>query len=108
MSDQVQSRRSFNQQALGSLLTFSLLEMLGRHDLFAAEIKPIAAKWLADLALDWRSGRITLRLGAENLFGAYPDRLTPANSAFLIQTFARTAPFGFNGRFLYARLGYQF
>lgn len=49
MSEQVQSRRRFNQQALGSLLTFSLLEMLGRHDLFAAEIKPIAAKWLSDV-----------------------------------------------------------
>ena len=49
MSKHVQSRRSFNQHALGSLLTFSLLEMLGRHDLFAAEIKPLAAKWLTDV-----------------------------------------------------------
>ncbi len=43
------SRRSFNAQALGSLLTFSLLETLARHDLFAAEIRPNAVRWLADV-----------------------------------------------------------
>lgn len=43
------SRRSFNQGTLGSLLTFSLLESLFVKDAFAQEIKPLAAKWLADL-----------------------------------------------------------
>jgi hypothetical protein len=44
-----QTRRMFNQGALGSLLTFSLLESLFCKDAFADEIKPIAAKWLAEL-----------------------------------------------------------
>jgi hypothetical protein len=43
------SRRGFNQELLGSLLTFSLLETLFTSDAFADEIKPIAAKWLANL-----------------------------------------------------------
>jgi hypothetical protein len=43
------SRRTFSRQALGSLLTYSLLETAFRHDLFAGEVKPIAAKWVADL-----------------------------------------------------------
>jgi hypothetical protein len=43
------SRRGFNQQALGSLLTFSLLETLCRHDLFADEIRPNAIRWLTDV-----------------------------------------------------------
>ncbi len=43
------SRRSFNQQALGSLLTFSLLETLCRRDLFAEEVRPSALRWLADV-----------------------------------------------------------
>jgi hypothetical protein len=44
-----QSRRSFGAQALGSLLTFSLLETLARYDLFADEIRPNAARWLSDV-----------------------------------------------------------
>ena len=43
------SRREFNQQALGSLLTFSLLELLCQHDLFADEVRPKAIRWLADV-----------------------------------------------------------
>ena len=43
------SRRQFNQQMVGSLLTFSLLETLCAEDLFSAEVKPIVGKWLKDL-----------------------------------------------------------
>jgi hypothetical protein len=49
MENSTHSRRSFNSQALGSLLTFSLLETLCRHDLFADEIRPNAIRWLADV-----------------------------------------------------------
>lgn len=55
------TRRSFNQQALGSLLTFSLLETLCRYDLFAEEIRPGALKWLSDvnqLGLDLKGQQI--------------------------------------------------
>ena len=44
-----QTRRMFNQGALGSLLTFSLLESLFCKDAFADEIKPLVKKWLAEL-----------------------------------------------------------
>lgn len=43
------SRRDFQQQTLGSLLTWSLLDTLFSGNAFAEEVKPIAAKWLADL-----------------------------------------------------------
>jgi hypothetical protein len=43
------SRRTFTQQALGSLLTYSLLETAFQQNLFADAVKPIAAKWLAEL-----------------------------------------------------------
>ncbi|MBC8114573.1 MAG: hypothetical protein H7062_09360 [Candidatus Saccharimonas sp.] len=43
------SRRTFQQQTLGSLLTWSLLDTLFSGDAFAEEVKPIAAKWLAEL-----------------------------------------------------------
>ena len=43
------SRREFNQQTVGSLLTLSLLETLYATDAFTAEIKPVTARWLAEL-----------------------------------------------------------
>ena len=55
------SRRMFNKQALGSMLTYSLLETLCQHDAFADEVKPITIKWLADLnqiGLDAKEQRI--------------------------------------------------
>lgn len=43
------NRREFTQQTLASLVTFSLLETLFRHDAFAAPVKPVASQWLAQL-----------------------------------------------------------
>jgi iron complex outermembrane receptor protein len=61
-------------------------------------------KWLTDLELSLKRGRLIYALGAQNVFDTFPDRLSPANSSFQVQTFPATSPFGFNGRFLYARL----
>src|SRR6267154_5506249 len=48
------SRREFAQQALGSVLTLSLLETLFQCDAFADEFKPATVKWLADVnQLGW-------------------------------------------------------
>ena len=46
--DQI-SRRGFTQQALGSLLTFTLLDTLLQRDAFAESVKPLTVKWLADV-----------------------------------------------------------
>ena len=40
------NRRTFTRHSLGSLLTFSMIETLCSHDLFAEKVKPITAKWL--------------------------------------------------------------
>jgi len=51
---QTLSRREFAQQALGSVLTLSLLETLFQCDAFADEFKPATVKWLADVnQLGW-------------------------------------------------------
>ena len=51
---QALSRREFAHQALGSVLTLSLLETLFECDAFADEFKPATAKWLADVnQLGW-------------------------------------------------------
>jgi hypothetical protein len=43
------TRRQFGQRTLDSLLTFTLLETLIGGNLLADEVKPVAAKWLADI-----------------------------------------------------------
>ena len=43
------SRRSFTRDALGSLLTFSLLETLFECNAFADKVQPITARWLSDV-----------------------------------------------------------
>ncbi len=43
------TRRDFHRTTLCSLVTFSLLETLFQHQLFADEIQPLAARWLAEL-----------------------------------------------------------
>lgn len=56
----VASRREFAAQSLGSLLTYTLLDMLLATDALAAEVKPVTTKWLADvnqMAQDLRDQR---------------------------------------------------
>jgi iron complex outermembrane recepter protein len=66
------------------------------------------AEWLADLEVTYRRDRYTIGVGVQNLFDTFPDPLSNANSAFLVQTYPSISPFGFNGRFLYGRLSYRF
>jgi iron complex outermembrane recepter protein len=66
------------------------------------------AKWTADLDLTYTLDKVTLGAGVQNIFDTYPDLVSNANSAFLVQTFPSTSPFGMNGRFLYGRVGYRF
>ncbi|MFC4257324.1 TonB-dependent receptor [Altererythrobacter xixiisoli] len=46
-----------------------------------------------------------LAIGASNLFDVYPDATIPANNSTGVVGFPFFSPFGFNGRFLYARVG---
>jgi len=73
---------------------------------------------LADLALNakFMDGKLGITLGADNLFDQYPDRVPnnrvlPTGVVNLNATnalgFSRYSPYGFNGRFVYARLGYH-
>jgi iron complex outermembrane receptor protein len=75
-------------------------------------------KWITDVSGSYRFNRLTLTLGADNVFDVYPDRNnnngnlgTPYTSAenggtsnFGIFPYAGISPFGFNGRFIYTRV----
>ncbi|HEX4952156.1 MAG TPA: TonB-dependent receptor [Thermoanaerobaculia bacterium] len=62
------------------------------------------AEWLTDLEVGWRFDLLQVALGAQNLFDTFPDRNLPANSNLGIFTYPSHSPFGFNGRFVYARV----
>jgi iron complex outermembrane receptor protein len=46
-------------------------------------------------------------LGVNNLFNVYPDRTIPANNTSGVLGFPYYSPFGFNGRYIYARAGFN-
>jgi iron complex outermembrane receptor protein len=81
----------------------------------------LSAKWITDLELRYKAlHRIELAVGADNLFDVYPDRspfgprpgtpsstnVYPANQIYI--PYSIFSPFGFNGRFIYARASVNF
>ncbi len=89
------------------------LTAYGPDDIF------LGAKWISDLELRFKPFEtISFAIGADNLFDVYPDRSPwgkrpadiggayPANQQYI--PFSNFSPFGFNGRYLYARVGVDF
>ncbi|MBW8784343.1 MAG: TonB-dependent receptor [Novosphingobium sp.] len=80
----------------------------------------LGAKWITDLELRFKPiDRLSFAIGADNVFDVYPDRVPfglrpasvgggayPATQEFL--PYSNFSPFGFNGRFLYARASVDF
>ena len=79
------------------------------------------AKTLFDLELGYRFGRLDLAIGARNMLDTYPDRPSSSrlvdptdpsagtsaeyNNNFGVWPWAAASPFGYNGRYLYTRVG---
>lgn len=75
----------------------------------------LTPKWITDVELRVHPTKaVTVAVGADNVFDVYPDRLPVANTAngFTPNSFflpySSLSPFGFNGRFLYGRLAFDF
>ncbi len=79
----------------------------------------LRAKWITDLELRVKPmAGMSLAIGADNVFDVYPDRspfgprpaaiggVYPANQQYI--PFSIFSPFGFNGRYLYARASIDF
>lgn len=79
----------------------------------------LGAKWITDIELRYKPAKaIELAIGANNAFDVYPDRspfglrpasvggVYPANQQYI--PYSIFSPFGFNGRFLYGRIGVNF
>ncbi|MFL6765314.1 MAG: TonB-dependent receptor plug domain-containing protein [Sphingomicrobium sp.] len=89
------------------------LTAFGPDDIF------LGAKWITDVELRWKlMKKVELAVGADNVFDVYPDRspfgnrpasvggVYPVNQEFI--PFSIFSPFGFNGRFIYARFAVNF
>jgi iron complex outermembrane receptor protein len=70
----------------------------------------LAPKWITDLEVRVRPGRFELAVGANNLFDIYPTSLPlgPTFASNFYIPYSQFSPFGFNGRYLYARAGVKF
>lgn len=68
-----------------------------------------SARWLTDIDVSYRlSNALTFSAGANNLLNIYPDENIAATSNSGIFPYnRRISPFGFNGRFVYARMSYS-
>jgi iron complex outermembrane receptor protein len=100
------TRGSFNGLVRGSMYgEYCSIEDLPSAD---ATAQVFGAKWVADLELAYTRKKATIGAGVQNAFNALPDRQVAGTAFNNIRTFPRNAPFGFNGRFLYARVTYRF
>lgn len=67
----------------------------------------LAPATVVDLELRAKLGQgLSFALGADNLLDKYPSFVPPAANTTGALGFSRYSPFGFSGRFLYARVGY--
>ncbi|MES3033869.1 MAG: TonB-dependent receptor [Gemmatimonadota bacterium] len=75
----------------------------------AANDQTYGAKWITDASVGLAlRENVKFTFGADNLFDVYPDQNTPVNSNNGIFPFTGLSPFGFNGRFAYARVNFRF
>ena len=65
------------------------------------------SEWTVDLSATYVLDQWRFTLGGDNVFDAYPDDVLFANSTSGQLPYSGSAPFGFNGAFLYANVGYR-
>lgn len=65
-------------------------------------------EWVVDLEFSYRFEPVTVAIGAQNLFDAFPDRNLPPNANTGIFVYPSHSPFGMNGTFVYTRVVFGF
>ncbi len=121
-----QPRTNLLLSAVYDLRAYSLVartqrfgEVTSRNALTAAGVpsapdQTFGAKWITDVSATVRPvPRVSLSIGADNLFDVYPDEnsdranssaAASGNANFGIFPYSQFSPFGFNGRYVYARV----
>jgi iron complex outermembrane recepter protein len=67
-----------------------------------------SAEWVTDLEFTYQFQSALFGFGIQNITNALPDQNLLAVTNRGGRTFPRNAPFGFNGRYLYGRIGFTF
>ncbi|WP_290890995.1 TonB-dependent receptor [Arenimonas sp.] len=65
------------------------------------------AQWTLDLSASYASGSWDFTLGADNVLDEYPEEVIFANSTNGQLPYSASSPNGFNGAYLYGRIGYR-
>ena len=73
----------------------------------AANDQTYDAKWLVDLAATYHLDRWSFTLGGDNVLDEYPEENLPGNSVSGQFPYNSASPFGFNGAYMYAKVGYR-
>jgi iron complex outermembrane receptor protein len=69
------------------------------------------ARWLLNLSGGYTIGQWNFGVGVDNVTNQYPQRVKPTNSGedyFSGLQYSALSPFGFNGRYYYAKVGFKF
>ncbi|MDZ7631153.1 MAG: TonB-dependent receptor [Gemmatimonadaceae bacterium] len=75
----------------------------------AANDQTFGAKWITDASIGLAlRENVRFTFGADNLFDVYPDANIAVNSNNGIFPYSGISPFGFNGRFAFARVNFRF
>ena len=75
----------------------------------AANDQTFDARWITDVSLGLAlRENVRFTFGADNLFDVYPEENIAINSNNGVFPYSGASPFGFNGRFTYARVNFRF
>ena len=68
-------------------------------------------QWVLDVSASFKpSAQWTLTVGADNVLDSHPDKVNPASTsvnAWGQMPYSNYAPAGFNGAYVYGRIGYK-
>jgi iron complex outermembrane receptor protein len=82
---------------------FTVLNNVGNTELD----QTFDAAWTLDLAATYKLDRWSFTVGGDNVLNEYPDEVLFANSSSGQLPYSSASPFGFNGAFAYAKVGYK-
>ncbi|TDF36658.1 TonB-dependent receptor [Alteromonadaceae bacterium M269] len=111
-----------NKVNLGAIWTLGKLNTTLRFTRFGETVDPSTSpernevldpKWTTDLDVGYKlTDKVTLTLGANNLFDVYPDptreNVTDVTTFSRLFAYSGFSPFGFTGRFVYGKVGITF
>jgi len=66
-----------------------------------------SANWVLNLSASYKLRQWTLTAGLDNVTNKYPDMLLPANRPNTTLPYSEASPYGFSGRFGYAKAAYR-